>query len=1569
MRARYLTLLLCAVLFVTAFSANGDSDSADADDEVAYHFYLDLIDESGTQTWKGWIPQYIVSGGLSDDNYLEAVQHAVEAMGGSTEVYEPWHFVNDITLDGDSYHVYEWGVDDPYYGFGIYYSDGTGWKPISNEMNDGSTIGISYGNYYVNSEPPAEEIANYTNHEDYWTRNPDAPQPTFDQAYNISVFLDDGTNLVDTPLAVQNWQSISSEEYVLSMRGAIHQAGYTANYDGNKPVSIKASGTTFAKTGTWGSAGYMDYYVLYQDAGVWKLASTYAESASYTICYGEYLFSEPTGTAADKYVDCGTYWVKKPIAEPTTVISGTVSDSSSNPISGATVSFGSISATTDTDGTYVLKDLTSGTQTFTISATGYEGYSTSITMNEGDIIVKNVTLTSASTTSNVSGKVTGTYGAALSGVTVSIGSMNTTTDSSGSYAFSDVPEGDYTITATKSGYDDYSEPFHVNAGFEITKNIAMTAEYDPSEVRTPYHIYLQFNDGNGNEWSGWLPEFIASGDPSPSNYALAINMCSQFMGGEADVNDGFINSITVGDFTYANTDWDDEPYYGFYIYYADGSEWALINSFAEGSTLVITYDRFYRITDTEPEPPDELKSKYLYDDGSWVRIPDIAVPTFPQEYSISLFLNNGTDKVDTTLDAQEWISNSANYYILSMRGAIGQAGFIATFDGYKPTSITVNSTAYAKKGTWGTDGYYDYYITYLDGSDWKIASTYTESNAYTICYGKFYFTEPSSTVIDKYIAGDGYWVKKPIEDTDGSVTGKVTDTTSAPVAGATVTLGSDSTTAAADGSYTFTDVPAGTYTFTVSASGYDDYSVSLVVAEGDSLVKNVVMGAPVPTTSTVSGKVTGQYGAALSGVAVTLGTLSTTTDSTGSYTFTDVAGGSYTLTAKKDGYEDYSLDIFVNEGVDTTKNIAMTPKAAPTDVATVRGVVTGSNNEPLPGATVTVGEFTATTDATGSYVIKNIPPGTYTLTIALEGYTTYTKEGIVLAIGDDITANAVLTVPAPEPEEKDEESAEHKLWKTVAICLVVVCAAAVVLAVLAHFFGPAPPTPAAAAPAAVLGHSVTSTGADTIEKKEQRFGGKKDKGIDNSWIESDRAASGQAKMLKTKTLITVIVVIAAALGVIAFHDLGSNATLYQSQGIVIDYGDYKTVWTDVDYDLETEDPLEMLDIACTQHDIARQFDSDGNLYSVEYYDYLKRETVANNENHKWGLWTVDYEGGMKQSDTYSIDASDYNVVIWAYTETGGKPTIAVDSTNTSVYGYSQASRVVTLSPVSTEIVSYVSGPYPIVGTDSYSDYPASIKTGRDNGTIATVGTFLSPSYESILNANPDIVVCDGSAGSHISMAEKVRSSSVNAVVLYDAVDIQSIYDNIFIVSTAMAYYTAADKIDTMQKAIAQIDAKIKDAGEKTIMVSLGAYASPYVAGKDTYMDNILSECNGDNVFGNIPGWPLITAEYIPQNNPSMAIVIDDGKYSKSSYDTMIHDLGNTQWKNTDAYKDGEIYLFSEDMGSMAQRASPRFIQLYEITARILNPDCFDDDAQKLLNDTKAIGSEYQDYLTYTKGVM
>ncbi len=82
----------------------------------------------------------------------------------------------------------------------------------------------------------------------------------------------------------------------------------------------------------------------------------------------------------------------------------------------------------------------------------------------------------------------------------------------------------------------------------------------------------------------------------------------------------------------------------------------------------------------------------------------------------------------------------------------------------------------------------------------------------------------------------------------GSVEGYVTNAFGIPINGATIvlsnTLGTATTTSAANGAYSFDDVPAGDYTLSVSLTGYNSASMPLFVAPNVVTYQNVALTAP-----------------------------------------------------------------------------------------------------------------------------------------------------------------------------------------------------------------------------------------------------------------------------------------------------------------------------------------------------------------------------------------------------------------------------------------------------------------------------------------------------------------------------------------------------------------------------------------------------------------------------------------------------------------------------------------------------------------------------------------------------
>jgi len=80
----------------------------------------------------------------------------------------------------------------------------------------------------------------------------------------------------------------------------------------------------------------------------------------------------------------------------------------------------------------------------------------------------------------------------------------------------------------------------------------------------------------------------------------------------------------------------------------------------------------------------------------------------------------------------------------------------------------------------------------------------------------------------------------------------------------------------------------------------------------------------------------------------------------------------------------------------------------------IHGRVTDEQGGVLPGVSVTVkgpgAPQTVYTDARGEFHVVNLTPGTYTLTLALQGFTTVNREGVDVALGSDTELPTQMTL-------------------------------------------------------------------------------------------------------------------------------------------------------------------------------------------------------------------------------------------------------------------------------------------------------------------------------------------------------------------------------------------------------------------------------------------------------------------------------------------------------------------------------------------------------------------------------
>lgn len=122
---------------------------------------------------------------------------------------------------------------------------------------------------------------------------------------------------------------------------------------------------------------------------------------------------------------------------------------------------------------------------------------------------------------------------------------------------------------------------------------------------------------------------------------------------------------------------------------------------------------------------------------------------------------------------------------------------------------------------------------------------------------------------------------------------------------------------------------------------------------------------------------------AIAGATVTIGDDEETTDEDGKAVFESVYTGTQTVTVSKAGYATNTSTITVDES-HTSFEIAL-------DVVDTITIVVDDGTDPIEGASVTIGEVTQTTDASGECTFTDMIYDDYSAEISAEGYTTKTE--------------------------------------------------------------------------------------------------------------------------------------------------------------------------------------------------------------------------------------------------------------------------------------------------------------------------------------------------------------------------------------------------------------------------------------------------------------------------------------------------------------------------------------------------------------------------------------------------
>lgn len=254
--------------------------------------------------------------------------------------------------------------------------------------------------------------------------------------------------------------------------------------------------------------------------------------------------------------------------------------------------------------------------------------------------------------------------------------------------------------------------------------------------------------------------------------------------------------------------------------------------------------------------------------------------------------------------------------------------------------------------------------------------------------------------------------------------------------------------------------------------------------------------------------------------------------------------------------------------------------------------------------------------------------------------------------------------------------------------------------------------------------------------------------------------------------------------------------------------------------------------------------------------------------------------------------------------------------------------IISMIPSNTEILFALGLDEEIVGVNEYESYPEKALEKEKIGGMEF-------NIEKIISLNPDIVFAHESI---VGMAEaglqQLRDSGVKVYVVQDAKDFDTTYTTIEQIGRATGKFEEAQaiiedmkaKVDEIQEKVVKVETK------KTVFVETSDVPEIYTPGNGTFMQEILTMINAENIMSDKEGWFQVNPEEIVSRNPDVMLITYD--YVEGIIEKVKQRDG---FDTVTAIQNDEVVQVDEDATS---RPGPRLVEGLEEVAKAVYPEVF-----------------------------
>lgn len=249
--------------------------------------------------------------------------------------------------------------------------------------------------------------------------------------------------------------------------------------------------------------------------------------------------------------------------------------------------------------------------------------------------------------------------------------------------------------------------------------------------------------------------------------------------------------------------------------------------------------------------------------------------------------------------------------------------------------------------------------------------------------------------------------------------------------------------------------------------------------------------------------------------------------------------------------------------------------------------------------------------------------------------------------------------------------------------------------------------------------------------------------------------------------------------------------------------------------------------------------------------------------------------------------------------------------------------VVSLSPAATETVFAIGRGDVLKGRTDYCNYPA------EAASVPSMGSIMEPNIEAIVAAKPDVVFVSDMFSTDLRAKMEGMGIKVFDLSSHDRFD--GVYTAIENAGKILDVTQASEQlISDMKTTVADVQAKVKDAKPVTAYYVVGyGETGDYTAGKNTFIDQIITMAGGTNAANDVEGWSY-SLEKLIEKDPTYLICRGGGEY-KSGIEAA------NGYKSLTAVKEGRLIEIESELLDIQ---GPRSAQGVLALAKIIHPEIF-----------------------------